>query len=307
MGINYFPDVPVFLKPFQTSAGNPYANTYLLAGLILLLYPSVLGFARAFQKFKIKEAETIAKMVNSLFPNVEFTQGVTAPDKEITKSKLFAWIKKESPMYNFGQIRSNSKDIQINIADIGIVENNVSNRFLNTLLQIPLLNMFALLYQYVLKNLVSNTSADNHSFTFRGMFCWLRFTKKLNGHTVILPNNSSTKLDRISSFNFTEEQQIRLEDPRFTREFLVYSTDQIEARYVLSASLMERIIALKEKFNQPILVSFQHQQLFMAVKNEHGLFSFPSGKLDDLKIVEELAHDIQTALQIGSELKLRSV
>ncbi|WP_215224681.1 DUF3137 domain-containing protein [Echinicola shivajiensis] len=306
-GLNYFANTPAFLKPFQVSPNNPYINVYLLSGLVLLLYPSSLGFAQAFKNFKIKENETMVNMVNNLFPEVEFSQGLIAPNKEIIKSKLFSWLKKESPMYSFGQIRSHSRDLQINIADIGIVENNASNQLLGALLQIPLLNMFVLLYQYVLKNMVSNSSVDNHTFTFRGMFCWLKFKKKLNGHTVVIPNNTCTKLNRLISYNFTEEQRIRLEDPRFAEQFLVYSTDQIEARYVLSASLMERIVTLKEKFNQPILLSFQHQQLFLAVENEHGLFSFPSGKLDDLKIVEELTHDIQTGLQIASELNLKAV
>ena len=136
------------------------------------------------------------------------------------------------------------------------------------------------------------------------MFCWLNFKKKLSGHTVVLPKSHGAKLDRLASFNFKEEEEVFLEDPRFTDEFIVYSTDQVEARYVLTSSLMERIVALKEKFNQPILLSFQNQQMFLAVKNENGLFSFPPGKLDALNTIEEMASDIETALEIASELKL---
>lgn len=308
MGVNYFPnsETPVlsFFKQFQATPNNPYANIYPFAGLIALLYPTTYLFAKAFQKFKIKESETISKMVKQLFPNVDFAQNTMAPTKEIIKSKLFAWVKKDAPIYSYGQIRSKINDTEVNITDIGIVEENLSNKFIGALMRIPLLNMFVVLYQYVLKNLVSNKSADNTYYTYRGMFCWLNYKKKLEGHTVVLPCNQRAKLDRFTSFNFKEEQKVHLEDPRFTNQFLVYSTDQVEARYVLSTALMERVISLNEKFNQPILLSFQNQQLFLAVKNENGLFSFPSGKLNTIKAVEELAHDINTALQIVTELKL---
>ncbi len=309
IGVNYFPNSESpflrFFKQFQATPSNPYANIYPIVGLIALLYPTTYIFTKAFQKFKIKETETISKMVQLLFPKVEFSQGVSAPISEITKSKLFAWVKTNSPIYSYGQIRSNHNDVVVNITDIGIVEENISNTFLGGLMRIPFLNMFGILYQFVLKNVFTNKSADTIYYTFRGMFCWLSFNKKLNGHTVILTNTEGAKLDRFFSSNFKEEQKINLEDPRFTNHFLVYSTDQVEARYVLSSLLMERIVALKEKFNQPILLSFHNQQMYLAVKNKNGLFSFPSGKLDTIKIIEELANDIETALQITTELKLK--
>ncbi len=307
MGVNYFPNSDhrffIFLTQFQATPDNPYANSYPFIGLIVLLYPTTYIFAGAFQKFKLKETVTISKMVKMLFPKVEFSQGVIAPTKEIIKSKLFAWVKKDAPIYSYGQIRSSINGNTINIADIGIVEDNISNKFIGTLLRIPVLNMVVMLYEYVFKNIFSNKTSDNVYYTFRGMFCWLSFKKKLNGHTIILTNNQSSKLDRLSSFKFTNEHKIHLEDPRFTNQFLVYSTDQVEARYILSVALMERIVALKEKFNQPIMLSFHNKEMFLAIQNKNGLFSFPSGKLDTIKTIEQLANDIETALQISTELK----
>jgi hypothetical protein len=63
---------------------------------------------------------------------------------------------------------------------------------------------------------------------------------------------------------------------------------------------MERIVALKEKFDRPIYLSFQNRQMYLAVLNPEGLFSFPSGRLDHIKVVEELANDIEMALEISS-------
>ncbi len=306
LAANYFPFFKLsFLEPFQASEANPYAVVYPIIGLVVLLYPASYFFVNAFQQFKIKEMESIAKMVKTLFPKVEFTQGIAAPLNEVKSSKLFSWVKANTPIYSYGQMRSSTAEHIINVTDIGIIEQNTSNQFLAGLLRVPILNMLVILYQYVLKNLLSNKSADNVYYTFRGMFCWLSFKKSLKGHTVILTNNQPSKLDRFFSAQFSEEQKIELEDPRFTDQFVVYGTDQVEARYVLTTALMERVVELKQKFNQPILLSFQHKQMYLAVKNEHGLFSFPSGKLDAIKIVDELAHDINTALQISTELNLK--
>lgn len=308
IGANYFPNSKnsflSFFEQFKATSNNPYANIYPIIGLVILLYPTTYGFARAFQKFKTKETQTITKMVKMLFPKVSFTQNTAVPSNEIAKSKLFSWINVNSLMYSYGQLRSSINDNIVNIVDIGIVEENISNKTKGTLMHIPILNMVVILYHFVLKNIFTSKSADNVYYTFRGMFCWLRLKKSLKGHTVILTNNQSSKLNRFFSTRFREEQKINLEDPRFTNQFIVYGTDQIEARYVLSTALMERIVALKEKFNQPILLSFQNQQMYLAIKNENGLFSFPSGKLPNIKIIEELANDIETALQVSTELKL---
>ncbi len=305
LGIPYVPELQntswAFLDAFKNTPTDPYASLYPIMGLILLLYPTTIIFTRAFQKFNGAEQKTIAKMVRMLFPQVEFTQGVVAPVKEVVKSKLFAWIKEESPMYSYGQIRSKTNDIEINITDLGIVENNVANKFLDTIMHIPILNMLGIIHQTVFKNMSNNKLADNTNYTFRGMFCWLHFKKKLKGHTVVLSKNQMARLDRLISLNFKEEQEIHLEDPRFTNKFVVYGTDQVEARYVLSVSIMEKIVALKEEFDRPILMSFQHRHMYMAVKNENGLFSFPSGKLDNRNVIQELANDIQTALDISKE------
>ncbi|MEB2782455.1 DUF3137 domain-containing protein [Algoriphagus sp. C2-6-M1] len=304
LAAHYFPAVAIPFPQIQLSPSKPYTQMYMVMGLMVLIYASSFYFVRVFQKFKISESNTMVKMVQRLFPGMEFTQGANAPKMEIQNSKLFARVNKESTIINFGQIRSKSKTSEINLADIGILEKNLSNTATDVLLQIPLLNMLVVLYQYIVKNLLSNVPKDSLNYSFRGMFCWLRFQKKLIGHTVVIPRNQNIKIDRWASFNFRDEEQVHLEDPRFTEEFIVYGTDQVEARYVISTALMERISALKSKFNRPIFLSFQDRQMYLAVKNENGLFSFTSENLNSLSVVEELASEIETALNIAKDLRL---
>jgi hypothetical protein len=305
LGLAYFPDFrPPFLDRFQATVQNPYANVYPIIILVVLLYPAVFFFTNAFKKYVKKEQTTISKMVKMLFPKVDFAQGMAAPIREIKNSKIFAWVDHQTMIANYGQLRSSEKNQVINIADIGFIEDNTANKLGKGLMHIPILNMLVVFWNYVLKNILTNKTADNVQYTFRGMFSWLVYPKKLNGHTVVLTNNQRFKIDRIVSSRFGEEQKVLLEDARFTNKFVVYSTDQVEARYVLSTALMERVVALEEKFNRPILLSFHKEKMYLAVENTHGLFSFPSGKLDDIAIVEELVKDIETVLDISASLKL---
>jgi hypothetical protein len=289
---------------FQPSANNPYAQLYPFIGLMVLLYLSTSIFSNRFANFKQIEAKTITQMVQSLFPNVEFSLNTFVPKKEIIKSKLFSNINDKAPIYSYGQIRSSNNELSINIADIGIVEKKTTHQLKALLLRIPFLNFIVIFYDYVLKNLLTNQSAEAVQYTFRGLFCWLSFKKKLKGHTVILTNAYPTQINRYFSHNFKEEQQVQLEDPRFSTAFIVYSTDQVEARYVLSIALMERILLLQEKFKRPIILSFHHQQVFIAIENKNGVFSFPSGNLSSFEVLEELALNIEAAQAIPTELKL---
>ncbi len=305
--IGYFPGIydgfSTFLSPyFNVGEYNPYWRSYLLVGLIIILYPTIYFFTRAFTRFKTEEAAIMSRMVKALFPKAEFTQGAMVPINQIIDSKIFAWAEKGIQAYNYGQMLGRNKDLEIHIADIGIVEENVKNNFLKTLFAIPFLNMFAVLYQYVYKNIFTDKSAESTLFTYRGMFCWSHFKKKLNGYTVVLSNTRHTKLDKLVNLKFTDEQRIYLEDPRFAKQFVVYSTDQIEARYVLSSKLMERIVEFKEQFGQSILLSFHNQRMYLAVSNDNGLFSFSSEKLNTIQVLEEMVNDVEMALEIVTEL-----
>lgn len=51
-----------------------------------------------------------------------------------------------------------------------------------------------------------------------------------------------------SIFIKSMQQNVKLEDPVFEREWEVYATDQIEARYILTPALMERMLEIKRRF-----------------------------------------------------------
>ena len=82
---------------------------------------------------------------------------------------------------------------------------------------------------------------------------------------------------------------VKLEDVEFEKEFAIYSGDQIESRYILSPSLMERILSFKQKTKKRIQMSFVDSRLYVTVPYRKNLFE-PKlfGDIVDFKNIEEL-------------------
>jgi len=65
---------------------------------------------------------------------------------------------------------------------------------------------------------------------------------------------------------------IKLDNPEFEREFVVYGSDQIEARYILSHSLMQNILELKKLIKEDISLSFSGSKIYLAVHKTSSSF-----------------------------------
>jgi hypothetical protein len=71
---------------------------------------------------------------------------------------------------------------------------------------------------------------------------------------------------------FSDLKRARLEDPDFEKAFQVYTTDQVEARYLLTPDVMARIMALETTFKgRSLQACFNNGQLFLSVQ-EKNLF-----------------------------------
>ena len=89
------------------------------------------------------------------------------------------------------------------------------------------------------------------------------------------------------------EDRVRLEDPKFEKAFEVVSTDQVEARFLLTPDFMERLLKLEETFHGGKLrCAFSGGELFVCVEGgnlfEPGSMFTP---LDDPNRVRELLLD----------------
>jgi hypothetical protein len=100
---------------------------------------------------------------------------------------------------------------------------------------------------------------------------------------------------------------VKLEDPEFEKEFCVYSDDQVEARYILSPSLMKRIVDFKRKWNTKVYLSFRHSKVYIAIKTNKNLFETRLFKsIVDYSFMEENMRYIILLTEIVEDLNLNT-
>lgn len=146
---------------------------------------------------------------------------------------------------------------------------------------------------------------------FKGMFFTADFNKHFQGRTVVLPDQAEKTLGGLGKFfqskNFSRDPLVKMDDPAFEKEFVVYGTDQIEARYILTSSLMKRIMDFRQKTGRQIYLSFVDSNIFIAIPYTKNLFE-PNvfQTLVSFSVIKEYFTDFKTALDIVEELNLNT-
>lgn len=146
---------------------------------------------------------------------------------------------------------------------------------------------------------------------FRGMFFLADFNKQFNGVTIVRPDTAERFFgwvgQTLQSWNsaLSGLEVIRLEDPEFEQAFVVYGSDQVEARYLLSTSLMRRILDYREATGRDVALSFVNTQIHVAVPDSGNLFEPPLLRsCVDPTLIESYVDDVQLATGIVEAFNL---
>jgi len=148
------------------------------------------------------------------------------------------------------------------------------------------------------------------STIFQGLFIVADFNKHFHGHTVVLPDSAESTFgsyigNLMQSYNFSRNDLVKMDDPEFEKEFVVYGSDQIESRYILTHSMMRRLIDLRKRAGHRIYVSFHGTHIYIAIDYRDDLFEpklFSS--LLEYKAAMAYTQTLHLATGVIKELKL---
>jgi hypothetical protein len=156
----------------------------------------------------------------------------------------------------------------------------------------------------------SDGKGDHWVTNFKGIFFVADFNKNFNGRTVVLTDMAERIFGSfgtmLQKMNKMRDPLIKLEDPEFEKAFAVYSTDAVEANYILSPALMQRILAFKAKSGH-IQLSFVDSNVFISVPVYKNLFEariFSS--LVNQKRLETYFHHLELCSGIVDDLNLNN-
>jgi len=154
-----------------------------------------------------------------------------------------------------------------------------------------------------------------HHTIFRGLFFLADFPKKFNGTTVVLPDTAEKLFgflgQTLQKWNLMRGQLVKLEDPEFEKQFVVYGDDQIEARYILTTSMMERLLEFRRRSlrtlraGKNVYLAFTGGKIFVAIDCWRELFE-PKvvASNDNFAVMRDYFETMSLAMWIVEELKL---
>ncbi len=124
--------------------------------------------------------------------------------------------------------------------------------------------------EYAIKS--KNSSTD----ILEGAMVKINMNKNFEGCTVIRPKKPGYR-DKQDDLKRAKMSEVKLEDPEFDKKYVVYSTDQIEARYLITTSFMERFKTVENAFNANFAYcSFHGKSVYIAPHTGRDMFSLCS-------------------------------
>lgn len=146
---------------------------------------------------------------------------------------------------------------------------------------------------------------------FQGIFMVADFHKDFHGTTHVLPDVAESTFGwlgrKIQSMNWSRGKVARMEDPDFEKAFVVYTDDQIEARYILSTSMMRRMLNLRERFNNQVAFAFKNSKVYIAISSKDNYFepSYKKSLIDKVNI-KFFYDEVTYCLDIVEDLNLNT-
>jgi hypothetical protein len=151
---------------------------------------------------------------------------------------------------------------------------------------------------------------ESYETIFQGLFIISEFPKNFRGETLVLPDSAQKMFGNLignwlQSKNFSRDELVKMDNIEFEKEFVVYATDQVEARYILTPSLMEKLLIYKKRTKHPLYISFKGGKIYMAIEYNDDMFE-PSvfHSLLEYKIAKEYIETLHLAVGVVEELKL---
>jgi hypothetical protein len=139
---------------------------------------------------------------------------------------------------------------------------------------------------------------------YHGILFQLTFPKRFAGRTLVTRDGGT-----IGNFfrGIGKQERVTLEDTRFEKLFEVYSDDQVEARYLMTPTFMERVTALADSFGRKsVELAFVDDHLLVSIRVSSDQFEGGGmfRAMDDTQRIESLIAEICKIYDVIDTLQL---
>lgn len=283
----------------------------IFGGILLLLFSSRILLKKSINNdslFSLKTKTISKNIATKVLPTFAFNRTIKVKTDEVLESLLFSYAKSKSQIIISDTLSKEYENTIIKVCNLEVY-GSLTKKGTSFLMTLPYFNQLILTIK-LLKSLSGKRSMTEHlkNESFKGVYITADFNKRLNGSTLIYPDNLEKYLGHnalaIQKIFAKHGELVRLEDPEFEKEFVVFSSDQVEARYALSTSMMEKLTLLKRSIDKPIMVSFVQNKINIAIINPHGFFGVDKSKKLDGELLKSIYQQLIYSTSIVEELKL---
>lgn len=254
------------LKPSYYLQKTEY--NFLLLGSIIFLS---ICFFYVYQIKKIKrefsylaKADLYSKIIG-FYPNLKYSPFSFKDDDESVVEKCLLFPKFDF-LYSEDSISGKYKGINIDLKEILLTKIVEDRDFVKG-------------YERI---------TQREETIFKGLLLVTSMNKKFNSITYVIPNQIIKLFNNLPFFL----KRVKLEDSIFEKKFDVYSDSQIEARYILTPSFMQRIVDLNEInslrccfIDNKLIIGIEHKDDFMPSLELKTEINYEVVK----KVIEEIA------------------
>ena len=155
------------------------------------------------------------------------------------------------------------------------------------------------IYDVSLCSIASGYKTQIQRLLFDGVLIVTDYASEFTGRTVVLPKSDKR--------TFPDVEQVQLEDVEFNKYFNVFSSNQIEARFLLTTAFMERLLTFAHNNRQKVYCAFEKGKVYIGLANKkgHDWFDIDMTKsLVDVNNYKSLINDLQDINLLVESLRL---
>lgn len=237
---------------------------------------SVIGFATfasmPLVKFKTSTKNQLMADIISIFPGFHYQLERKFPEDLIRQSAIF-------PSYKHDKggdfIEGQYRDVAVTSANVKLMDVSTDSR-----------------------------GRKRETTAFEGPVYHLSFPRNFQGTTRV--RRDGGWLGNTVGGWFAGLERVALEDPEFENVFEVYSTNQVEARYILTTGFMELLLRVAARHKNKLEAAFFGQHVLLKVRGQAARLQItnPLRRIDWPREVARLVDEFQDAFALVDELKL---
>lgn len=224
---------------------------YMIVVLIIAQIPTIYFLSKHKKEYRAKfKSEVVSRIVEAIDPSWQYEPNSCVSEQEYNRSDIFThWVD-----------RYRGDDLiegKIDKTDFRCSELHSEYKTIST-------------------DSKGNKNTRWHTI-FKGLFFHADFNKDFQGQTFIEPDRTEKLFGKFGQSKKKRKtagktELIKLENVEFEKFFKVYSTDQTEARYILTPIIMEAIVNIRKKLKQTIYLSFVKSRVYCAISFNKKLF-----------------------------------